>query len=621
MPQDSVGPPSSIVPEITKRAALKRIKITGVHDLGPPPKRRKHDQNALPPSRVISPRKRSTTPLLPPKRTVIELDSDGEETGSKKKVKKEPIDNSEDDSDSEYSRIHAGFDLRDCRIWKPTKINEAKLESEILDGIQQLTVSFPTLSRKRRHPDISHRSQRMQTKNHQPTFIWETLQMAVNIHPPHKPRRSLLHSEIHGRSAYWGRDKINNLKCITSFKSAPGSINKIVQSGPLVAICSASTGGHPDVSNEEVNPYNREGALMVWNDAIQILPGHQCRWNQHVKHYTVNDVKFDPCSSSIASSGNDKSVKIWERNSQDGDTYDEGHTWQYSHIPHDVVFKPGESVLAVAERKIFLYSNISPGATETSLSLFGRKADNSVGAMVWGRESTAVYLFASSEPSGNVNFNGFHKGFDIEVQKVAFDFDAKEAGDAISITEDGALLALCTRGTERSHILRLYDIRNKNAHTIRTINLEPFPLDIEGEVNGAVFSPDGIHLALARNDNHIHIYDSRKLNKLLFDFEHNGPCRKSPGSESYGVVTAEWVDRSSRRLPVGLITGGHDGCVRFWDPLRSAEDPTNGTILAETNSDIGYFSIGDHFAGERDLIAGDCAGEISVFGMRRSGEM
>lgn len=88
-------------------------------------------------------------------------------------------------------------------------------------------------------------------------------------------------------------------------------------------------------------------------------------------------------------------------------------------------------------RKIFLYSNISPGATETSLSLFGRKADNSVGAMVWGRESTAVYLFASSEPSGNVNFNGFHKGFDIEVQKVAFDFDAKEAGDAISITEDG----------------------------------------------------------------------------------------------------------------------------------------------------------------------------------------
>jgi WD40 repeat protein len=193
----------------------------------------------------------------------------------------------------------------------------------------------------------------------------------------------------------------------------------------------------------------------------------------------------------------------------------------------------------------------------------------------------------------------------------------------IPISRSGALLALCTRGTERPHILRLYDIRNRNAKAIGTINLESFPSDIEGEVNSAAFSPDGIHLALARNDNHTHIYDSRKLDKLLFDFEHNGACRKSPGSDSYGVVHAEWVERDSRRLPVGLVTGGHDGrlplllslsitfhltdrftpgCVRFWDPLRSAEDPVNGMILAETNSDVGFFSIGDHFAGERDLV-------------------
>jgi hypothetical protein len=62
----------------------KRPQIIGVHNLGPPPKRRKHDQNALQPTSVISTAKRSTTPLLPPKRNVIELDSDGEETGSKK---------------------------------------------------------------------------------------------------------------------------------------------------------------------------------------------------------------------------------------------------------------------------------------------------------------------------------------------------------------------------------------------------------------------------------------------------------------------------------------------------------------------------------------------------------
>jgi len=203
--------------------------------------------------------------------------------------------------------------------------------------------------------------------------------------------------------------------------------------------------------------------------------------------------------------------------------------------------------------------------------------------MVWGRESTAAYLFASSEPPGDVNFDGFHKGFDVEVQKVAFDLDASEAGDAINITQDGqcvplkfecslffaktlinftgALLAVCTRGTERIHKLRLYDIRNKNSSAIRTIKLVSFPARIEGEVNSVAFSPDGIHLALARNDNHTHIYDSRKLDKLLFDFEHHGPCRKSPGSESFGVVHAEWVERDSKRLPVGLVTGGHDGAL------------------------------------------------------------
>lgn len=174
-------------------------------------------------------------------------------------------------------------------------------------------------------------------------------------------------------------------------------------------------------------------------------------------------------SSSIVSSGNDKHVRVWER-IPDEETYDKRHTckelllgWpstkllsgSFNHIPHDLAFKPGESILAVAERcglwyrdcifrlitvcsrKIFLYSGLRQDATAISLSLFGRRADHSVGAMAWGRDSTAVYLFASSEPTRDANFNGFHKGFDVEMQKVAFDFDASEAGDAIGITQDG----------------------------------------------------------------------------------------------------------------------------------------------------------------------------------------
>jgi len=113
----------------------KHSLVTSVHNLGPPPKRRKHDQNALASTDVISPTKRSATPRIPPKRSVIELDSDGEEivlnkvgkcsplrnTGHsyrpKQKAKKES--SSDDDSESEYATIHAGFDLRESRIVSP----------------------------------------------------------------------------------------------------------------------------------------------------------------------------------------------------------------------------------------------------------------------------------------------------------------------------------------------------------------------------------------------------------------------------------------------------------------------------------------------------------------------
>jgi WD40 repeat protein len=47
--------------------------------------------------------------------------------------------------------------------------------------------------------------------------------------------------------------------------------------------------------------------------------------------------------------------------------------------------------------------------------------------------------------------------------------------------------------------LRIYDIRNKNSVASQTICLEPFTSASEGaEVNGMMFSPDGIYLALAR---------------------------------------------------------------------------------------------------------------------------
>ena len=122
-------------------------------------------------------------------------------------------------------------------------------------------------------------------------------------------------------------------------------------------------------------------------------------------------------------------------------------------------------------------------------------------------------------------------------------------------------------------MLRLYDVGTKSKKPYRTLNLPSFEIglldaedDYDGAVNSASFSPDGIYLAVARNDNRVHVYDSRMLERgLLHEFEHNGPSRVSPSKTSFGISGAQWIQSlSSNRL--GLVTGGNDG-ERF--PLES----------------------------------------------------
>lgn len=44
------------------------------------------------------------------------------------------------------------------------------------------------------------------------------------------------------------------------------------------------------------------------------------------------------------------------------------------------------------------------------------------------------------------------------------------------------------------------------------------------------------------------------------------------------------------------------GCVRLWNPMWSSREPSNGCKIVEVNSDIGFFSIGDPFKEEHDLV-------------------
>jgi len=268
--------------------------------------------------------------------------------------------------------------------------------------------------------------------------------------------------------------------------------------------------------------------------------------------------------------------------------------------------------------RVYFLTSSSPDVPLSSVDIVPSKRNHDVGALVWGSGPTSGILFASSEPQNDIRTDGYHRALDAEYTRVAYSLGDNEAGDAIAIDQTGSTLALVTRNSEESddgqsdinlNILRLFDVRRNDSRTTQTIRIN-FSPTFAGEVSTAVFSPDNYYLALARNDNCTQVFDCRNLSRgALYNFQHTGTSRISPENLSFGIVKAEWVETSTRRL--GLVTGGEDGCVRLWDPLVSAEN--NGTILAQVNADVGYFSLGDRFDKEYQLVVGDNDGRVYIY--------
>ncbi|KIJ65665.1 hypothetical protein HYDPIDRAFT_88648 [Hydnomerulius pinastri MD-312] len=191
----------------------------------------------------------------------------------------------------------------------------------------------------------------------------------------------------------------------------------------------------------------------------------------------------------------------------------------------------------------------------------------------------------------------------------------------MAVSPDGTTLVLFTTGKDNSHPMRLYDVRRKTKVAYETEELEKFctrqsfsssqePRESQ-EVNSASFSSEGRLLSVARSDNRLHVYDVRALSKgPLCRFEHHGS--DVVGGGGYGIVEAKWVEGRDRRR-VGLVSGGNDGYVRLWEPALSYKDELQGAILGRTDFDVGYFSIGDGWKGEKPLVIGDSGGGMHVY--------
>lgn len=77
-------------------------------------------------------------------------------------------------------------------------------------------------------------------------------------------------------------------------------------------------------------------------------------------------------------------------------------------------------------------------------------------------------------------------------------------------------------------------------------------------INQVSYSSDGVYIALARSDNSVHIYDSRFLDRRLYNFKHERPSEGTLDDEKYGVYQIQWMDCPNTGR-TGLISAGADG--------------------------------------------------------------
>lgn len=505
-------------------------------------------------------------------------------------------------------------------IWKPVpvKVHSPKFEQIDDDSVPSTPVTPRQPKRRTDRSSLITRWQEPVANNNDMIGNFDRLRSSCSI----RNRNALC--SLDWRSTTSKGIGSMTMSKTSSFKQSPGSIMCIIQKQDWVVVCSICEGDHPDQPDEgPISPYNRDGSLIAWNqEQTDVMTGHRRRVDgadERWKYYSVNDIKFDPTSTSFVSSGGDKKVRSWQIE-PDSNEYvlDRVINFQhkYTHVPHALAFKPGTRKLAVAEKKIHVYEDYDNSLAHRAFNVVPYGQEHTVGDMLWGCHSTDGLIFASSEPDDVDRFEGFHRAIDVETRK-CYELDSNEAGDSIALTYDGDLLVHTSRGPGGKHPLRLYDVRRKDWRAIKTVHMEGFQPNIRGEVNSIAISPDGIYIALGRIDNRVHVYDARMPAKgVLYEFEHTGNNLTSPGRPLCGIVRVQWAETEFSRLT--LVSGGMDGCVRLWDPLQAITSPTNGVILAQANSDIGDFALGDCTGKEQQLVVGDCSGEVSMFNGSRT---
>ncbi|KAG8767135.1 hypothetical protein FRC12_006427 [Ceratobasidium sp. 428] len=386
---------------------------------------------------------------------------------------------------------------------------------------------------------------------------------------------------------------------IPGMNAPRGAVNCIAQSRGYIAV---------GRTYEEDAAYDG-GGLTLWNVKTQKaqdvrahithLPDNGRGLAPQEKQNSVVALAFDPAdNTSLLSAGHDNRIQLWCIN-EDNNTVDRVES-RRARRPGCISFCPEGGLVAVGHGEGLQIYDAAQALTPGFLWSSKRKGQEAT-SVAWGVARSQRKLVAGTQDDdglvGRLAIIDAIAGKSISLME-------SESCSSLSVDPSGTVLAFtgCGRdGKPRRHVLRLYDAHRTDWRPTAVIGIPGSKTNTRGEVVEAAWSPDGIHLACARDDNTIDVFDTRWLGQrqsmLVFQHETDSSVSQGENTELYGVQGTVWFGSDT------LVSGGGDHCVRVWDIQRNK----TRRILATLGGPVGFL------AGSEDpelfpVLAGDLLG-------------
>lgn len=456
-----------------------------------------------------------------------------------------------------------------------------------------------------------------------------------------------------------------------------GSANTIAQSGPYLVVAANRSGD--DTRNGLVVLESVTGQSIPLSfpghaqhkDGCIYLPGQRLDVD-NVDYRSLLDVQFDPARPTVfATSGGDQRRLFWNiRVSRDGSfvaksLLEKEASQKLTGQPHHIQFSRNAAHWGEDPRSISTHA-VSDSTGRIHIRYFtGQRSaldvqtryNQQVSALCFGSQRSENMLFGGTETKlWSEPLIGNQLGFqfcpDGSIYRMRYTDSVDEVEDLCTNPQGDKLASItvnmdkttieCKRCDRRrivsSHTLSIYSTAGQsgrptptyNPNLIGEVTLPPFlPSDRSDECGAVVttaWSPCGIQIAVARDDDSVNIFDTRFLGlSPLLTLEHTGSypsglrrAVNSRGVESrcctvpkkqpeHGITGLKWVE--GIQISSGLVTAGGDGTVRLWDTRQAGEY----TTLATLETGIASINLGDVSKGECGLVVGDNDGLLQVF--------